>query len=513
MNHNNRIGLLHQADDATAGAIMQQYPPQWDMDRIFQKAYQGYLAKKQEQVQTVMPFSSEVTDDAACTEPNGISRNLRRVCGYAGLAAAMLGVFLLVYNVSLLRLSVDRVPDETAPTIISSFPEETTCESTSVSGVVPVSTDVSETETAASGTESSTASTSTENTLPPPEAIVTEMPETGIVTPDTTASDISSETDLTTAPPETTTTETATVTKSHGQFIIEDLTGEATYYTIRYARESDAAVEKHEHAFEAEGFTLVRQTEYNEQYDFHSTYYSLEDENGQQYAVHQFQYDYFSSVYNPDSGDLMKQYTLGGKSAILLYQDDPNALCRLIWDDGCHVCEMYSQYKDLANMELLMQSQTGEKIVVPEFESYFKLEEPTGSAVSGQIVYVRGNSDPVQERTHSFAAEGFTLTNVTEYNAGQPYSSVHYTLEDENGQHYLVMQEQYKYFNASYDPDAVPLTKSYTIGGKKAFLVYEDKPDSICRLIWDDGCHVCIVISQYKDLANMELLVQSQFAE
>lgn len=514
MKQNNAIRSLHRTNDTTAQAIMQQYPPQWDMERVFQKAYQGYLAQKEETLQGAVPFSSEVTETVEYTPENQLSRRIRRFSGYAGIAAAMVGVFLLIAKTNSLHTPVDRIPDETnlattAETTAEGM-QETTFESSGESGFVPVFTEGFTAETTASIAES----TNTETFSTQTDAIVTEVPASGTAAPDSTETAVTTTMNTTSeSATETTTTETTPAAQSHGQFIIEDPTSAASSYTIRYARESDVPVEKHDHAFEADGFTLTQRTEYNEEYDFHSTYYSLQDGNGQNYAINQFQYDYFSTTYNPGSGDLMKQYTIGGKSVILLYQEDPGALCRLIWDDGCHVCVMYSQYKDLANMELLLQSQTGEKIVVPEFESYFKMEEPTGSGTSGRIVYVLGSSDPVQERAHSFAAEGFTLTDITEYNAGQPYHSTNYTLVDENGQQYLIMQEQYAYFAASYNPDAVPMTKNYTIGGKNVFLVYEDNLDSLCRLMWDDGCHICTVMSQYKDLAKMELLVQSQITE
>lgn len=509
MKQNNAIRSLYRTNDATAQAIMQQYPPQWDMERVFRKAYQGYLAQEEETLQRAVPFSSEVTETVEYTPENHLSGRIRRFSGYAGIAAAMVGVFLLIAGTNSPHTPVDQIPDETdlttaTETTAEAVPE-TTFESTGESAFVPVFTEGFTAETTASTMES----TDTETISTQTEAIMTEIPASGTAGSDTTETAAATTTETTSA----STTETTPATQSHGQFIIEDPTNAAASYTIRYARESDVPVEKHEHTFEADGFTLTQRTEYNEEYDFHSTYYSLQDGNGQNYAVNQFQYDYFSTTCNPDSGELMKQYTIGGKFVILLYQEDPGALCRLIWDDGCHVCVMYSQYKDLANMELLLQSQTGEKIVVPEFESYFKMEEPTGSGTSGRIVYVLGNSDPVQERTHSFAADGFTLTDITEYNAGQPYHSTNYTLTDENGQQYLIMQEQYAYFAASYNPDAVPLTKSYAIGGKNVFLVYEDNLDSLCRLMWDDGCHICTVMSQYKDLAKMELLVQSQITE
>lgn len=521
MNHQNQIQSLYRTDAATASRLMEQYPPQWNMEKVFQKTYQRYLAETKESMQGAVITDSECMEITECRTQTGTAGRFRRAGGYAVFAAAYIGVFLFILKMGDMPPTED-LPDttnESETTFTQTEPDEgtTTAVHSTESGTTATTAVSAETTTATSVSESSAETTSTAE--PTAETTAAPPPESQAVTEVTSAVTIplTETTSETTAPPETETTPETTmpvqITEPNGQFVIDDPTASAPYYTIRYARESSRAVEEHDHSFGAEGFTLTRKVDYNAEYEFRSTYYSFTDEKGQQYAVNQFQYDYFSFNYNPDSGELMKQYTLGGKSVILIYQEDPAALCRLIWDDGCHVCVMYSEYRDLAAMELLMQSQTGEKIAVSEFESYFKMEEPTTAGGSGQIVFVRGSNDPVEEHGHSFAAEGFTLTDVREYNADQPYRSVHYSFVDETGQQYLVMQEQYEYFAASYDPDVVPLTKNYTIAGKTALLVYEDNLDSICRLIWDDGCHICTMISQYKDLAKMELLAESQITE
>lgn len=518
MDHKNTIKSLYRTDETTARNIMEHYPPQWNMDRVFQKSYQKYLAQKKEAPQEESVVVSECTEISDCAGAVRTPRRVWRTGSYFIFAAASVGMFLFLFRVSNTEPPTTRFPDATNesqadPPENDLQGETTAAVQTEYSGTTFITEVTSSPENSAESTSTTAAETIAPASTQPAEtelpdqttaAVIAEtVPLTETAAVPETSSETTAFTETETTPE---TTQTTPVTEPHGYIEVAESGGSRQ---LTYARASDVQLQECEHSFEADGFTLTEKVEYNAEYEYRSMHYSLIDENGQQYAINQFRYDYFSF----SSSDLMREYSIGGKTAYLFYQEDPDALCRLIWDDGCHVCVMYSQYKDLANMELLLQSQTGEKIVVPEFESYFKMEEPTGSGTSGRIVYVLGNSDPVQERTHSFAADGFTLTDITEYNAGQPYHSTNYTLTDENGQQYLIMQEQYAYFAASYNPDAVPLTKSYTIGGKNVFLVYEDNLDSLCRLMWDDGCHICTVMSQYKDLAKMELLVQSQITE
>lgn len=51
MHHQNIIRTLHRTDAVTAQNIMEQYPAQWDMDRVFRKTYQKYLAAKQAEME------------------------------------------------------------------------------------------------------------------------------------------------------------------------------------------------------------------------------------------------------------------------------------------------------------------------------------------------------------------------------------------------------------------------------------------------------------------------------
>ncbi len=362
MSNTNTIRSLYRTDNATAGVIMQQCPPQWDMDRVFRKAYQGYLAQKQESVQTEMPFCSELTETVEYTTEHRISHRIRRIGGYAGLAAAMLGVFLLVAKVSSLRTPVDNIPGETDHTTTADSAEtthaaETTFpETTVVSGQLMTMTTSAPTETTTAEPHSTETSTQTAGAGTETAVHVTEPAASGMAVPDTTGTSVTT-TEMTTESTQETTTETTTAPPviPQGQFVVGEQSG--SLYQVTYVRENAVPVEEHEHSFAADGFTITGVMEQNPDYDFRSVIYNLEDAAGQHYMVQQFRYDYFMTSFNPEYYPLTRSYTIGGKSVFLIYQDDPEAVCNLMWDDGCHICMMTSQYKDLAQMELLAQGQ------------------------------------------------------------------------------------------------------------------------------------------------------------
>ena len=53
----------------------------------------------------------------------------------------------------------------------------------------------------------------------------------------------------------------------------------------------------------------------------------------------------------------------------------------------------------------------------------------------------------------------------------------------------------------------------FRAAGKPVIIIYEENDESVCTLLWDDGCHICLMNSQYKDLAKMELLMQGQITD
>ncbi len=351
MNQTHNVHTLHRTDAVTAGRIMADYAVECSTEALFQKTYQRYL------VQTAAP--------AACMETMAVMqdshppRRTWRYSGYAIAAAACLGICLLALGMQE-RSPIHPLPDDS---VVEVPPHESAAETT--------------TETMTETTETTSAQTTCTSPLP---VIVTEttvfteiVPEETEETstpaatqappsPETTPLETEGTSPLATAvatTTETTTTEMTTTTQppvSLGTFNVSESSG--SFFQLTYVRANPDPVTEQEHSFAAEGFTLTNTMVQNPDYDFRSVIYNLEDTAGQNYMIQQFRYDYFMPTFSTEYYPLTKSYTIGETSVFLVYREDPETVCHLMWDDGCHICEMTSQYKDLAQMERLVQGQT-----------------------------------------------------------------------------------------------------------------------------------------------------------
>ncbi len=346
MKDKNTIRSLHRTDDATAEAIMQAYPAQWDMDRVFRKAYQGYLAQKKE----ITPVYSELKETVEYTAENRTARSLRRIGGYAGLAAAMIGAFLMIFHSSVLHRPEGRLPEETSIlTVTQPETEDTTTESSTASASAEASCAPETTADEASTTETAQVTET--------DVSETELPVSEIVMPVGTEPP-AAETTTTEPVQETTTEATATIPPEHlqGHFVFNGIDG--VTLQISFVRESTEPIVPKRHSFAAEGFTVTDMQEKDPDEVSHYILYDVESEAGQQYQVQQFSNLRVVYVLEPDGDMMTKSYEIDGKPAYLVYQtDDPDADCELMWFDGCHICFVKSPLKNLADMELLVQSQ------------------------------------------------------------------------------------------------------------------------------------------------------------
>lgn len=390
MSDNRILKSLHRTDESTAHAIMQQYPAQWDMDKIFQKTYQKYLAQTKEKTQEEVFLENECEEALKCRKEISMAHRFRRVGSFACCAAAYIGIFLFVLQMDDTAPHTDHSPNATnnsdfnilevdrtekATTAASDEQHKTETQMTSTIQTDPPETTITseavttplESSTEQSEQDAPNAIETTETTmLPeplPPES--TEMELTEPTEPVTVPPPMESEPSDTTSFTETIPTETETTTtteappmeQAFGYFEVNEPANPGEFYQITYVRENTEPVEEHEHSFAAEGFTVTEMRELNPDFDFRSMYYTIEDENGQHYAVEQMRYAYFGRGFNSTLNYQTKAYEIGGKPVLLLYREGEGSVCTLMWDDGCHVCAMTSQLKDLDKMELLVQSQ------------------------------------------------------------------------------------------------------------------------------------------------------------
>ncbi len=368
MHYQNIIRTLHRTDAVTAQNIMEQYPAQWDMDRVFRKTYAKYLAAKQSEMQGAVLTDTAAENDV-CRKQRTNAQRFWKAGGYAVCAAAYLGIFLFILRTNGQQGEIPKIPQESSDIPhTDSITEPPTTAPVQGTHTQPPTAAQTNTETIVDTAET-TSQTSTELTDAPTEAaetappIQTDAPETQsapaievTAAPETSAAQTESETT-----PDTTTTttetnpETTTTAAVPGYFEVDETAPAGQFRNVSYVRAEDTPVEEREHGFAAEGFTVTRTEEVNGEHDFRSMNYFIEDTDGQHYMVQQFRYDYFGVSISPTR--LWQTYEIAGKPVIIIYEENPESLCTMLWDDGCHVCLMNSQYKDLAKMELLMQGQ------------------------------------------------------------------------------------------------------------------------------------------------------------
>ncbi len=362
MDHRNTIRLLHRTDAATAQQIMEQYPAQWDMDKVFRRTYQKYLAAKQAQ-----EVADAAAESAVCQKQRTNAQRFWKTGGYAVCAAAYLGIFLFILRTNGQPTEIPEIPQEssdiphtdtitepptTAP-VQGAHTQPPTAAQTSTETIVNIvettsqtSTELSDAPTESAETEP-TAQTDAPETQTAPAVEVTAVPET------TTAHSESDTTPDTTTTTTETTPETTTTAAVLGHFEVDETAPAGQFRNVSYVRAENTPVEERVHGFAAEGFTVTRTEEVNGSHDFRSMNYFIEDTDGQHYMVQQFRYDYFGVSVSPTR--LWRTYEIAGKPVIIIYEENAESVCTMLWDDGCHVCLMNSQYKDLAKMELLMQ--------------------------------------------------------------------------------------------------------------------------------------------------------------
>ena len=351
-----KLRTLQHMDDADAESLMEQYPPDWDQERVFRKAYEQYRSMQES--------GAEGVDAAVSVTGPARERPVSRMLLYGSFAmaaAVCIGVFAGLVHLAKLPPPDDLHKQEltetgTSSTQATTLPTEQTTPQTSVqtspstypNAADPPAFTVTSVTTVQASTTTVTTTVLPESTTLPAE---TTPPETAAPAPTEPVTEaVTSET----TPPE------QPQTSGHFEVLEPDASGMST---LRYVPDMSEPVTELVHTFKAEGFTILSRETFNTQHDYWSVMFQIRDDDGQHYLVQQFRYpSMYGMEYHTKQFDanyyLTKEYDLGGRPAFLLYRDDPDSVCTLIWDDGCHICEMNSQVKDLAKMELLANSQT-----------------------------------------------------------------------------------------------------------------------------------------------------------
>ena len=82
-----------------------------------------------------------------------------------------------------------------------------------------------------------------------------------------------------------------------------------------------------------------------------------DDSTGQIFHLNTYTYDSFYAGYDPNFNHELKETEINGHAAALITKgDDPDSLCTLYWNDGCHFAVLMSQLKDYETMRFIAEN-------------------------------------------------------------------------------------------------------------------------------------------------------------
>ncbi|MDE6788081.1 MAG: hypothetical protein K2J47_02005 [Ruminococcus sp.] len=351
---------LKHVDNVTANKISENYPSDWDMDKVFETSYKKFLESEKSTEENIHISNSETDDTLEFCHTEPVSEKHKAIFIFNKLAAAACFVMIILIFKSLCILpdNIDVNSDDIDKSPVSTYKNDN------------YSTQNVNTFTTADVTRKTTLSSVT----------VTESITTAIVTADSvvdTENDISYLTDepkqteiltepepiydteepvQTTNPPETTsltetvvsssvnesevTTEVNTPNYGHFQVNKGTFAGNIQqtqgYDELVYICEDNSDIEHKEHTIPSEGFTV----DYDNSGTNHIEFYETDTEK--HYSLFIFPYDSFSLGLNPENNEI-SYIEINGRPAC--YHDtfnDIHAPRMLMWDDGCHICMLIS---------------------------------------------------------------------------------------------------------------------------------------------------------------------------
>ena len=382
MKDKNTFDALFEADDETISRIAAQCEPDWDENRMFERSYRKYKAKKRG---TKLPPLQRSSHDP-----------LRALVTAACLMIAVGGagsIWYFQYGVQKPQMTIDvetaptdrtettspatettapatqassqtspAAPPETIPVIWATATELHTTAAVSVTTLKPETTVTSTVrETAASTANSTTpapaaapsaASSAQTAVQPVPNGAPLQTQADTAQTVPATVPSTEPSTEVTTEPADTqestkpAETQTPDATKppedpmtDDGTFTMQEKNG---WITIRSKSEQYIDLDQLHLSLDLDGFTLTEKRSM----DYTSRLYTVHDTAaGEDWDVRYFEHDGFRFTYRSDSNDVM-QVTVDGHPAYLIWQKREGTqnppvhedLYSLFWDNGKGIC-------------------------------------------------------------------------------------------------------------------------------------------------------------------------------
>lgn len=321
---------LKNVDSTTADKISENYPAEWDMDKVFNASYNKFLASEKNADENVhnQGFTAgdtlEVSDVENVQKKRGIA-----ILRSNGTIVAACAVIALIALGSLYALPnrIDESPEDIDKIVLATHENNNSLDNMTSATKADVTT-----QTTPSPTETKSVST---------ESVV---PETA---PIQTAAIVQTESVGTTEtePAETTAAQTTALPVTTEPAVTTDRTENpwgyfrrydyeyAAFSDIKYVRNKSEEEAPQEHTVGVEIATIesVSASEW-----VNVWYIKRNKDEGYWYTLVQFKYSIFSSQINAESE--CSYIEINDRPALWVNIDSEAPL--LFWDDGCHICRL-----------------------------------------------------------------------------------------------------------------------------------------------------------------------------
>lgn len=358
-----RKSFLKNIDSASADKISENYPAEWNMDKVFESSWKNFLALSKDPESEFDFRMTEVGDTLEFSDTEKIrKKSVFHIFTINKLiaAACVAAIVMLIKMMFIPSQNIDAPPDIIVQNPIASQEKRTTSANEKN---VKISTGLHSNAFIAENTvcvtiplepiasDNSTATAYETEPLydeaEPPYYDEEEYPEQTEAPIQTNAIETTEATE--TESPQTTepTTTTASVEvkgyfqMNEGNYITDN---SEKYDELVYVRPDNAPVEKKEHIMDSEEFSVCAENPYDASKPIpKNCMYIKAEESGHIYLVYTYDYDEFSMGWstNPKYKHYFEHFEINGRPALYendrLQPDERYDYIMLMWDDGCHI--------------------------------------------------------------------------------------------------------------------------------------------------------------------------------
>lgn len=367
---NRKKSFLKNIDNALSDKISENYPAEWDMDKVFELSCKKYLALKKNTESDLRMTEAGDTLEFSETEKMR-KKSIFHIFTINKLiaAACVAAIVMLIKMMFSPSQNIDAPPDIIVQNPIASQEKRTTSvneKNVQISTVLHANVIIDEDTVCVTiplepiALDSSTAVA--DETEPPhdeaeplyydedeyPEQ--TEVPiQTDVIETTKTEPSQTTEATETELPPTTEPMTTTVAVEQKGYFKFnkggyhsDNSDVYENYDELVYIPPSNAPVEKKEHIMDSEEFSVCAENPYDASKSIpKNCMYIKAEESGHIYLVYTYDYEELSIGWTPHFKHYFEYFEINGRPALYendrLQPDERYDYIMLMWDDGCHI--------------------------------------------------------------------------------------------------------------------------------------------------------------------------------